>query len=85
MTSRNKARVALALLLLFAAWPLAHRTLVVRHGINPWKLYGWAMYCMPSFESELLFLATPKGKEHRTPHRSSLDWALRRGNCDAGD
>ena len=68
MTRRNKARVALTVLLLVAVWPLAHRALVARYGVSPWKLYGFAMYCMPSFESELLYLATPKGKEDRTPH-----------------
>jgi len=59
--------VALTALLLVAAWPLAHRTLVVRQGVSPWKLYGWAMYCMPSFENKLLLLATLKGEEDRVP------------------
>ena len=67
MTLRTKAWLALAGLLLVAAWPMVHRGLVIHHGLNPWKLYGWAMYCVPQYESELRFLANPKGKEDRSP------------------
>ncbi len=28
-------------------WPLAHRALVARYDVNPWKLSGWAMYATP--------------------------------------
>ena len=47
MSPRAKARVVGTLLLLVAVWPLAHRQLVVRFDVNPWKLYGFAMYCTP--------------------------------------
>jgi hypothetical protein len=42
-------RNAIAVLLGFVAlWPLAHRGLVARLGIDPWKLSGFAMYATPS-------------------------------------
>lgn len=34
-------------MLLVMLWPMAHRQLVTRFDINPWKLYGFAMYCTP--------------------------------------
>lgn len=47
MSTRTKARLAGTLLALVAVWPLAHRQLVTRYDVNPWKLYGFAMYCTP--------------------------------------
>ncbi len=38
----------MAVLLLVALWPFAHRILVVRYDLNPWKLSGWAMYTTPA-------------------------------------
>lgn len=28
-------------------WPFVHRGLVVAADVNPWKLFGFAMYCTP--------------------------------------
>ena len=67
MTLANKRCVALAGLVILALWPLVHRTLVVEYAVNAWKLYGWAMYCVPHWEGQLLFLASPSGKEDRPP------------------
>ena len=36
--------MALGFLCAFAFWPLIHQHLVIHHGVNPWKLAGWAMY-----------------------------------------
>lgn len=36
-----------AFLLVFAAWPLVQHALVLRYGVDPWKLMGFAMYCVP--------------------------------------
>ena len=29
-------------------WPLAHAGLVARYRIDPWELFGWSMYALPS-------------------------------------
>lgn len=47
MTARGKARLIGTVVLAIAVWPIAHRLLVVRMDVNPWKLYGFAMYCTP--------------------------------------
>lgn len=44
-----KRNAALALLAFVALWPLAHRGLVARTGMDPWKLGGFAMYASPTF------------------------------------
>jgi hypothetical protein len=44
----RKKRLVLVLLALVALWPLVHRGLVARYGLNPWKFFGFAMYCVPS-------------------------------------
>jgi hypothetical protein len=43
----TKRRVLAIALVLLALWPLAHRVLVVRYDISPWRFFGWAMYCQP--------------------------------------
>ncbi len=47
MSLANKQRLVAALLLCLALWPIAHRTLVVRARLDPWRFFGWAMYCTP--------------------------------------
>ena len=47
MSARTKARVVGALLVAIALWPLVHRQLVTRLDVDPWKLFGFAMYCTP--------------------------------------
>lgn len=42
-----KRRILTTGLVLFALWPLAHYALVESYGTDPWKLFGWAMYCVP--------------------------------------
>lgn len=46
MTATRNAIVAL--LLFVALWPFAHRMLVARYGIDPWKLGAFAMYATPN-------------------------------------
>lgn len=46
--SPHKARIAVAVVLLVALWPLGHRALVAFAGTNPWKLGGFAMYAAPA-------------------------------------
>ena len=47
MSTAAKRRIVLALLVVFALWPLAQHALVQRYGLNPWKFFGFAMYTQP--------------------------------------
>lgn len=42
-----KRRILGAFLVCFALWPLVQHALVRAYGVDPWKLFGWAMYCIP--------------------------------------
>jgi hypothetical protein len=42
-----KRRIVKVLLVALAVWPIAHFALVLRFGVDPWKLFGWAMYSVP--------------------------------------
>ena len=42
-----KRRIVAAGLLLFALWPPVHFALVRRYDVDPWKLFGFAMYSVP--------------------------------------
>lgn len=53
MTLRAKRRIVFSALLVLAVWPLAHRALVARYEISPWRLFGWAMYCQPKLSLEV--------------------------------
>lgn len=44
-------------------WPFVHRGLVVSAGVNPWKLFGFGMYCTP-YEVQVR-LATAEGNRVR--------------------
>lgn len=48
-----KARITLVLLLALGLWPMAQHLLVRRFDVNPWKLFGWAMYARPRLSSEV--------------------------------
>ena len=50
-----KRRAVLLLLSLFAVWPVAHGYLVEHYSVNPWRLFGWAMYCVPTYEPQIRF------------------------------
>lgn len=51
----------LALVVLVALWPLAHRALVLRYQVDPWRLGGFAMYTTYQSTLVALFEATPGG------------------------
>ena len=48
-----KRRLVIILLAVFTFWPLVHRVLVARYDVNPWKLCGLAMFCVPNPQTEL--------------------------------
>jgi len=43
-----KRRIIIVFLVAFTLWPLAHRVMVATFNVNPWKFYGWAMFCVPN-------------------------------------
>jgi hypothetical protein len=47
--SASHRKQALALLVcLLALWPAVHLWLSARYEIDPWELFGWGMYALPS-------------------------------------
>lgn len=42
-----KRRILGGLIVAFALWPLCQYALVLRYGVDPWKLFGFAMYSVP--------------------------------------
>ena len=62
MSFTAKRRLVLAFLVCVAAWPLAHRFLVARFEIDPWRLGGWAMYCTPKLQVEVALVPERAGR-----------------------
>jgi hypothetical protein len=58
-----KRRIVMVLLVAFTLWPLAHRTMVATFNINPWKFYGWAMFCVPNPKTKIAAFGI-KGEEN---------------------
>lgn len=58
----GKKRLLKVMLVLFAIWPVVHGFLVERYVINPWRLFGWAMYCVPTYEPQVRFFGFSDGK-----------------------
>lgn len=53
MSYARKQRAVIGMLLVVAFWPLVHRALVARYDLNPWKFFGFAMYCVPTLEPQI--------------------------------
>lgn len=49
----HKARISVLGLALLLAWPPLHFRLVERIDLNPWKFFGFAMYCCPTLPVQL--------------------------------
>ena len=58
----SKKRLLKVMLVLFALWPVAHGFLVESFVVNPWRLFGWAMYCVPTYEPQVRFFGFSDGK-----------------------
>jgi hypothetical protein len=74
-SARRKARISGTLLLLLALWPLVHRQLVVRYEVDPWRLFGFAMYCTPHHLA--VNLIDRSGPQPREIFRRDLPASLR--------
>lgn len=57
---RKKAMVGLMLAVL--AWPLAHLGLVAWAKVDPWELFGWAMYSKPAGRVQLAVSVERQGR-----------------------
>lgn len=70
MTLAGKQRLVVAMLAVLAAWPLAHRALVVRYDLDPWRFFGWAMYCTPKLPATISLFAIEDGVRQPVEIRS---------------
>ena len=57
MIRRRKILVIGLLLTAFALWPLLHHVIAKRYFVSPWRLFGWAMYCVPVYKPRVHFFA----------------------------
>ena len=48
MSPRTRRASIQALVVATLAWPLVHGLLVARFELDPWELFGWAMYSEPA-------------------------------------
>ena len=60
-----KRRIIIVFLVAFTLWPLAHRAMVAAFNINPWKFYGWAMFCVPNPKTTVGVFAIKGGESVR--------------------
>ncbi|HSQ00629.1 MAG TPA: hypothetical protein VL049_25680, partial [Candidatus Dormibacteraeota bacterium] len=56
-----KQRLVVSVLAVLALWPLAHRALVWRYDLDPWRFFGWAMYCTPRLPVDVSLFAVEDG------------------------
>lgn len=62
---RLKKTFVAVLLSAVAAWGLIHPMLVYLYDMNPWKLFGMAMYCVPSPSLAAIHFADASGGGRR--------------------
>lgn len=55
------------MLAVLAVWPLAHRALVVRYDVDPWRFFGWAMYCTPKLPASIALFTIERGQRIQVP------------------
>lgn len=77
MTLAAKQRLVVGVLAALAVWPLVHRALVWRYDLDPWRFFGWAMYCTPKLPAEVKLFAIEDGARAPVP-LSALDRRQRR-------
>ncbi|MEM7349990.1 MAG: hypothetical protein AAF657_04235 [Acidobacteriota bacterium] len=67
MTSARKTLWIGLLLTAFALWPLLHYVIVQRYFVSPWRLFGWAMYCVPVYQPTVRFFALEQEERLEIP------------------
>ncbi len=70
MTLATKRRLVAGGLIVLALWPLAHRVLVARFELDPWRFFGWAMYCTPKLPVRVHLFAVTDGQRERIEIRT---------------
>jgi hypothetical protein len=78
MSLAARARTAVVLLALLAVWPYAHRVLVERHHLDPWRYFGFAMYCYPKNDVAVGFFVPVEGSLQMVP-RAAVSEDIERG------
>ncbi len=58
MSFKQKTAAVALLLIAFTLWPIVHHAIAKRHFVNPWRLFGWAMYCVPIYRPQVRFFTT---------------------------
>ena len=64
LSLKTKTSIIGLLLTAFALWPLLHHVVVKRYFVSPWRLFGWAMYCVPVYQPQVRFFAD-EGEQRR--------------------
>jgi hypothetical protein len=59
----RKTSIAALGLAALVAWPPMHFRLVERYNLNPWKFFGFAMYCVPTLPVQLDIRLVEEGSE----------------------
>lgn len=70
---RRKRGIATGVLIALAIWPCAHRLLVARLDLNPWRFFGWAMYCQPNLRPIVRIAAEPGGESAIVPNGTTAE------------
>jgi len=78
MSLAARARAAVAVLTLLAVWPYAHRVLVERYHLGPWRYFGFAMSCYPMNDVAVGFFVPAEGGMRMVP-RSAVPEEVERG------
>ncbi len=77
MSLRQKTAAIALLLIAFTLWPIVHHVVAKRYFVNPWRLFGWAMYCVPIYRPRVRFFTTQGGQRLEIAYpRASRDDAL---------
>ena len=66
MSFSIKKRIVVSTLLVLTVWPVVHYVVAQITGFNPWKGFGWAMYCVPPWHFEV------KARPINPPQQSQL-------------
>ena len=69
LSLKHKAYAAVVGLAALLAWPPLHFGLVERYELNPWKFFGFAMYCLPTLPVQLDIEMVEQGRVVRLPVR----------------
>ncbi len=55
MSLKQKTAAVTLLLIAFTLWPIVHYAVATGYFVNPWRLFGWAMYCIPIYKPQVRF------------------------------